>query len=71
MKHIPVILQIKYNFTDKLQLSIVRNGQFLSNGIQCMYVATDLPCVHWRKIADIQCSAVTTLWPVWYYYIVS
>ena len=61
MEHIPVILQINY----KLPFSE------MGHEIQYMYVATDLPCVHWRKITDIQCSAVTTPWPVLYYHIVS
>ena len=57
--------------TDQLQITILRNGSFLCNKTQYMYVASDLPGVHWRKIPDIQCSAVTTPWPVLYYYIVS
>ena len=65
MKHIHVILQINYNLT------ILRNGSFLPNEIEYMYVSTDLPCVHWRKIPDIQCSAITTPSPVCCYYIVS
>ena len=54
MKHIPVILQINYNLP------------FSENEIKYIYVATDLPSVHWRKISDVECSAITTPSPVWY-----